>query len=287
MTVRFGPAGQCRYAKELKIKSTMEYLDYLHSLGLSAFEYQCGRGVNIGEEKAQILGAHAAKLGIELSVHAPYYISLASREEEKRLKSIDYILQSAAAVSAMGGRRVVVHPGGLNGRTRKEAAELAASTLAEARCALDAAGFRKVILCPETMGKVSQLGDLDEVLFFCRQDVRALPCIDFGHMNARTHGGLSEKSAFAALLDRMEEELGERARSFHVHFSKIEYSAGGEVRHLTFEDTRFGPNFEPLMELISERSLQPVIICESAGTQSEDACAMMTCYKSMDPGFIA
>ena len=165
MTIRFGPAGQCGQAKELKIKSTLAYLDYLASLGLTAFEYQCGRGVNIGEDKARLLGEHAKELGIELSVHAPYYISLASLEEEKRVKSVDYILQSGRAVTAMGGRRIVVHPGGLNGRSREEAALLAAETLANARRALDEAGLEQVILCPETMGKISQLGDLDEVLF--------------------------------------------------------------------------------------------------------------------------
>jgi deoxyribonuclease-4 len=130
------------------------------------------------------------------------------------------------------------------------------------------------------MGKIGQLGTLDEVLALCAVDKRITPCIDFGHLNARTLGGIQTKVDYAAILDRMEEALGdERARQFHVHFSRIEYSAGGEKRHWTFAETQFGPEPQPLMELLAERDLHPVIICESAGTQAEDAKIMRTMYE--------
>ena len=119
--------------------------------------------------------------------------------------------------------------------------------------------------------KLGQLGTLDEVLALCGVDKRITPCIDFGHLNARTLGGIQTKADYAAILDRMAEVLGDdRARQFHVHFSRIEYSAGGEKRHWTFADTQFGPEPQPLMELLAERQLTPVVICESAGTQAED-----------------
>ena len=106
-------------------------------------------------------------------------------------------------------------------------------------------------------------------------------CIDFGHLNARTLGGIQTKADYAAILDRMAEVLGDdRARQFHVHFSRIEYSAGGEKRHWTFADTQFGPEPQPLMELLAERQLTPVVICESAGTQAEDAQAMQQMYRA-------
>ena len=99
MEAKFGPAGQCGKAKELKIKSTLQYLDYLDQAGLTAFEYSCGRGVNIGEKTARQLGEKAKTLGISMSLHAPYFISLASLEEEKRKKSVEhYIYQSALTV---------------------------------------------------------------------------------------------------------------------------------------------------------------------------------------------
>jgi deoxyribonuclease-4 len=148
--------------------------------------------------------------------------------------------------------------------------------------AMDEAGYADMTLCPETMGKVNQLGTLDEVLALCGVDKRITPCIDFGHLNARTQGGLATKADYAAVLDRMADVLqDDRAAHFHAHFSKIEYTAGGEKQHLTFEDAVFGPQYEPLLDLLYERSLAPVIICESAGTQSEDAAAMSRYYAAL------
>lgn len=164
----------------------------------------------------------------------------------------------------MGGSRIVVHPGGLGGLSRPEAAAKAAGTLLEAQRVLDEAGLSHVHICPETMGKINQLGDLEEVLGFCEFEERFIPCIDFGHLNSRTHGALEEPGAYEAVLDAIRNRLGEeRGKGFHIHFSKIEYSAGGEKVHLTFESTAFGPDPAPLMALLAQRKLSPVCICES------------------------
>ena len=216
-----------------------------------------------------------------MSLHAPYFISLASDDPQKRDNSINYILESAEAVSRLGGDRIVVHPGGLGGLSREEATALACETLTRAQRALDESGLSAVRICPETMGKIGQLGTLDEVLQMCRVDERFLPTVDFGHLNSRTHGEMSTIAQFNALLDRLENELGtERAAQFHSHFSKIEYTAGGEKKHLTFEDTVFGPEPAPLMQLIADRGWSPTFICESAGTQTADAAAMMALWQA-------
>ncbi|EJW92207.1 Xylose isomerase domain-containing protein TIM barrel, partial [gut metagenome] len=170
------------------------------------------------------------------------------------------------------GNRVIFHSGSCGKQSREAALKKALDTMARMRAALDEAGFENILLCPETMGKVGQLGTLDEVLTLCKVDKRILPCVDFGHLNARNQGCIRGKADYAAILDRIEEVLGdERAQRFHVHFSKIEYTAGGEKQHLTFTDTIFGPEPQPLLELFYERNLAPVVICESAGTQAEDA----------------
>ncbi len=281
MSARFGPAGQCQDSRQ-QAKNTIQFIGYIAERGLTAFEYQCGRGVTVGETKAREIGAAARAAGIEISLHAPYYISLASPDEQKRENSITYILQSARAVHWMGGRRIVVHPGGLGKLSRPEAAECASEILVRARQKLDEEGLEEIILCPETMGKVNQLGDLAEILTFCKLDERSLPCIDFGHLNARTQGGLSGKEHFAEILREIGNSLGqERLHAFHSHFSKIQYSAGGEVRHLTFEDEQYGPKFEPLLELVREQGLSPVFICESAGTQTRDALTMKQHYEGL------
>lgn len=280
MAAKFGPAGNSESFYAAGNKATLQAPSWLHSMGLTAYEYQCGRGVRVTEETARAMGAEAEKYGVQMSLHAPYFISLASAEPEKRDNSIRYILESARAVAYMGGERIVVHPGGLGGLSRADATALASETLRRAQEALDAEGLSQVRICPETMGKINQLGDLDEVLRFCSIDERFLPCIDFGHLNSRTLGGLNSEEAFAVLLDRLYNELGaERGSTFHAHFSKIEYTKGGEKRHLTFEDTVFGPEPAPLMKLIRERDLRPTFICESDGTQAEDAATLHALYR--------
>ena len=122
------------------------------------------------------------------------------------------------------------------------------------------------------MGKINQLGTLEEVLELCSIDERLIPAIDFGHLNARTMGTLKTSKDFEKILEATENKIGyDRMKIFHSHFSKIEYTDGGEKKHLTFEDTKFGPDFEPLAEIICKKKLTPTIICESAGTMAIDA----------------
>ncbi len=279
MSAKFGPAGNSESFTKMGYKSSLQVPEYIVKMGLDAFEYQCGRGVNIGQEKATELGKIAKEKGIALSLHAPYYISMSSVEEEKRLNSINYILQSARAVNAMGGERIIVHTGSCGKISRRDALELALDTMKKAIKALDDEGLSSIRICPETMGKVNQLGTLDEVLTLCQLDERLIPCIDFGHLNARDRGILKTYEDFEEIFNKIEDKLGaSRLKEYHSHFSKIEYSAGGEVRHLTFSDEIYGPNFEPVMELTYKKQCSPTIICESAGTQAEDAKAMKDYY---------
>lgn len=280
--IKFGPAGNCDMFYEYGYKNTYEMPDFLGKIGLDAYEIQCGRGVRMKDDSAKLLSDSAAKNGITLSVHAPYYISMSSVEEEKRNGSVNYILQSAELAKKTGAKRIVVHSGSCSKITREYALELALDTMKKAVSELDACGFSDISVCPETMGKINQLGTLSEVIELCRVDERIIPAIDFGHLNARDGGILKTSADFEKIIDTLENTLGgERAKSFHVHFSKIEYSAGGEKRHLTFEDTVFGPDFEPFAEVICKRSLTPTIICESAGTMSKDALYMKQYYNSL------
>jgi len=251
-------------------------------MGLSAFEYQCGHGVRTGEKTARAFGKKAVEHGIAISVHAPYFISLAGDEDQKRENSLGYILQSARLLDWLGGERLVLHPGGAGKGERDRAMALAADTLRSAIKLLDSEHLGHIRLCPETMGKHGQLGSLEEILDLCALDERLLPCVDFGHLNARSAGGCVTREQMDAVLDALENALGkERARVFHAHFSKIEYTQkGGEVRHLTFADNQYGPSFEPLACLLRIRDMHPTIICESRGTQIADAAAMSDIYSN-------
>lgn len=275
MTVKFGTAGnpESFYAKGYKRSSQMPI--FLSECGLDAYEYQCGRGVMLKADTANEIKTEAEKHNITVSLHSPYFISLSTTEESKIANNIRYITESATAVKLLGGNRVVVHSGSCGKVSREQALAASKANLVKAQAALDEMGLSDVILCPETMGKINQIGTLEEVIELCLLDERFIPCIDFGHLNARTLGGIKTAEDYENILNEVENKLGfDRASRFHSHFSKIEYSAGGEVKHLTFDDKVYGPDFEPLAEVILKKNYSPTIISESAGTQSEDAMIM-------------
>lgn len=278
--IRFGPAGLAESFAALGYKKHTQIPEYLSRFGLNAYEYQCGHGLRVNEQTARAVGEGCAKVGIAVSLHSPYYISLSSVEEEKRNNSVSYIIESAKVAGWLGAERIVVHAGSCGKITREEALGYAKDTLKKAQLALDEQGLSKIRICPETMGKINQLGTLDEVLELCLVDERFIPCIDFGHLNARTLGGIKDQNDYLDILNSIEDKLGsERLKSFHSHFSKIEFTTGGEKKHLTFQDTEYGPSFEPLAELVAKKGLLPCFICESAGTQSEDAAEMTRLYQ--------
>lgn len=278
MSATFGPAGN---AGNFPYKSSADAPRWLASLGLDLYEYQCGKGVNVGEDTARRVGEAAREAGIALSLHAPYFINLANPDPDSLNKTTGYIVAACQAADWMGATQVVIHSGALMKRTRREALDIALPALRTVLAACDDAGFGHIALCPETMGKINQLGDLDEVLELCTLDGRLVPTVDFGHLYARTLGELDGPEACVRMLDRIQEVLGEdRASRFHSHFSKIQFTPnGGEKMHLTFDQTEFGPDPVPLMEEVARRGWSPTFICESAGTQAEDALTMKRLYR--------
>ena len=278
MEIKFGPAGNAQSFAEAGFKATVDAPCWLREMGLNAYEYQCGRGVNIGEETARKIAAQAALHDIAMSLHAPYYINLSNRDEERVQKNIGYVLASCQAATWLGADRIVVHTGGVGKQSRTKAFENTKENVRDILNAVEQAGYTTTI-CLETMGKQSVIGSAEEIFELVALDDRLLPCIDFGHLNARTCGKCSTEEEFAQVLDLMENTIGtERARVFHSHFSHIEYGPKGEVRHLTFADEQYGPDFSPLAKLIAQRGWTPRFICESAGTQAEDVKQMMEMY---------
>lgn len=285
MSARFGPAGN---AADFPYKSSVDAPGWLNALGLDCYEYQCGKGVHVGEETARRIGAAAREHGIALSLHAPYFINLANPDQQALQKTIGYITDACQTAQRMGAERVIIHSGALMGRTRRQALELALRALRAVLRACDDAGFGTLTLCPETMGKINQLGDLDEVLELCGLDERLIPCVDFGHLYARSLGADDGPEAMERMLERMEQALGQtRAARFHSHFSHIEFTPkGGELRHRTFDDDGgYGPDWAPLAAAVARRGWSPTFICESAGTQAADACTMKRVYQAYEREF--
>lgn len=254
-------------------KSTVQAPEWVKAFGLDAYEFEAGNGLNAGDETLRKIGDAAREHGILMSFHTPYFISLSGTDPEKRLKSIDYISRSLHASELLGADTIVIHAGSAAKITREEAMRLATDTLEKN---LEVNGQTDIRMGIETMGKINQLGTLDEVIELCKISPKYHPVVDFGHLNARNVGNaFPNVDSYREVFDKIANALGdEYAYNLHCHFSKIEYTQAGEKRHLTFADTLYGPDFEPLAEAIIKEGVAPRIISESDGTQAEDALAM-------------
>jgi len=277
--IKFGPSGTDEAFASEGLKHTTEVPSFIRRNGLDIFEYSFGRGVRITRETAEIIGQVFRENEVGISVHAPYYINFAGEDPVKVRATFDYLFQSLDAIGAFGGTRVVFHPGSPLGAERRVAMDRLIRSMTLFMEEFYQKGYEDRYICAETMGKINQLGDLSEIIEIVRLSDNILPCIDFGHLNARTYGSLKTKEDYRRVLDAMIEGVGfEKTKNMHVHFSKIEYGKGGEIRHLTFADDVYGPEFEPLAELLYEYKLEPWVLSESAGTQSLDAKTMKNLY---------
>lgn len=272
----FGPSGHSEsYAAE-GLTSTADMPRWISARGLDIFEYSFGRGVRVSTATAAAIGEKCDEYGVEMSVHAPYFINFASPEPEKAQNSVNYILSSLKVLKAFGGERCVFHAGA-QGQDSREAAfartkDMFARTL---ELIAEEPDYADLIVCPETMGKQAQIGTVEEVVELCRLGENVYPCVDFGHINALYGGSLKSARDFEDVVKKLLDGLGEKkTKNMQVHFSKIQYGAKGEIRHLTFADDVYGPEFEPFAEIIVKYGLTPHILSESAGTQAEDSAAM-------------
>ncbi len=280
--MRFGPSGNSESFFVQGHKSTIEQPKWLFdNFGLDAFEYSFGRGVRITEKSARQIGEAFDEYGIQKSVHAPYFINLATEEESKKQNCFKYFEQACRAAQWMGAKRVIFHPGAQGKMERAKAVDNILTFFPDILCRLEESGLLEgITLCPETMGKLGQIGDVQEVLALCALDDRLIPCIDFGHLYARRLGEFGDYESFAEVLDEIETSLGlQRAKKIHVHFSRIEYTKGGEKRHWNYEDQQFGPDFDPLALLFVQRDYDAVVICESSGKMAEDAATYRDIYQ--------
>ena len=278
-TATFGPSGHDESFAQEGYISTLQMPQWLSDKGLELFEYSFGRGVRISDVTAEAIGDMADKFGVEMSVHAPYFINFASVEQDKADNSVRYLTDSLGALRHFHGSRCVFHTGAEGKQPRNEAFARAKDNFTKALDVIAQQGLDDLIVCPETMGKQAQIGTVDEVVELCKLGDNVYPCVDFGHVNSLWQGALKTKEDFQRIVDKLFDGLGEKkTKNMHVHFSKIQYGAKGEIRHLTFADTVYGPEFEPPAEVIVKNGLTPHILSESAGTQMFDARAMKAAY---------
>ncbi len=281
--IRIGPSGNSLAFYDSGLEHTYQAPAWLKELGLNAFEYSFGRGVKLSDSTALKLKTEMDKYDIALSVHAPYYTNLANPDPEMIKKTFSYVYDSIIAVNKMGGKRVVFHPASCGKDTRENAvARAKANLITMMQTFSETLPFDDYILCPETMGKTMQIGTYEEIVDFCKVDSHLIPCFDFGHINSYSQGSLKTSDDYRKIIDYTFENLGEyKAKNLHIHFSKIMYGQKGEIKHLTFADDKYGPEYEPLAKIIDEYNMTPVIICESDGTMSDDALKIKKYHKNI------
>lgn len=277
--VLFGPSGNSESFFNEGHSATLESPAWVKAKGLDLFEYSFGQGYRMSSDTAVKIGNEFKKEGIELSVHAPYFINFANPDDEMFSKTIGYISTGIKFLKNLQAKRLIFHPASCGKQTREDAVKLMMERFKEVMPSFEKELDDDMFLCPETMGKLMQIGTYKEVIDLCTISSKLIPTFDFGHINALTQGSLKSADDYKRIFDYCFEKLGEeRTKNAHIHFSKIQYGSKGEIRHLTFEDDVYGPNFEDLAKVLVDYDLSCHVVCESAGTQAEDSLIMKDIY---------
>lgn len=278
--IRFGPAGNSQIFYDSGYKHSVDAPSFCAKHGLEAYEYSFGRGFTMSLETAKLLGQRAKENQVLISLHAPYYVNLANESDEMAKKSFEYIRKGMEYLDVMDGRDYVVHLASCGKLSRPQALALTSKRLDEVLQIIYDNKLNSRKLCPETMGKYMQIGTYQEIIDLCTKDQILVPTFDFGHINCIMQGGLKTKDDYRRIFDYSIEKLGhQKTKNCHIHFSKIEYTNKGEVKHLTLDDTQYGPEFQPLACVIKEYGLTPTIISESKEKMMEDAITLSQIYK--------
>jgi len=239
--IKLGPGGTAGLGYE-------EGLKEINRLKLTALEVEYTHGINMSNETAKKVGDSAKKLDVSLSVHAPYFINLASEEKAKVNASKIRILQSCERASYLGAEYVVFHPGFYGKKTREEIYSTIKVQIQDLMKTIKEKKWN-VQLALETTGKHSAFGDLDELLSLAKE-IKCSFTIDFSHLKARSQG----KTSYAEMLDKVKQ-----FKHIHSHFSGIEWTEKGERRHLLTPEKEI----KDLLQEVLKRKLDITIINES------------------------
>ncbi|MBI5159212.1 TIM barrel protein [Candidatus Micrarchaeota archaeon] len=279
MVLNFGPAG---IPLDCPQRSTLEGVRYSAKIGLRAMECEFVRGVRMSEAEARIVGAEAARLGVSLSAHAPYYINCCPTDKSKEATAERNLLATAKIASALGVKTIVFHPGYRMGRDSPTCLKQAKVLLEQVLEKMRELKIKSVLLGLETVGKHAQFGNLSENCELSKAlgEENTVPVVDFAHVHATREGGLKTKNDFKKIFDELERSFSSSyVKRFHSHFSEIEFSEKGERYHLPLH-SKDSPPITPLLQVIKENNYAGTIICETPELE-RDALKMQEEWKRM------
>jgi len=292
---KFGVAGFPPNFKKSKYKKSRDNIfKWLNSLNLDWIELQNTYGVKMPEEQALRYKELAKQSNIGISLHAPYYITLASADQSIVRRSQDRVVQSFRLAEITGAERVIFHPGHFLGKhdiDRKKGTEKLIRRINEIK---DDLPTNKVKLYPEIAGSINQLGSLMEIIEICSKVTFARPCLDLAHLHAREGGSLVNTADIVNVFDKIEKYLGRATlENCHIHMYPVGVSHLGENKHRAFSDRithlqhnmfesntddKYYPQAELFIEAILHKQINPIVICEAKDTQEVGAILMKKIY---------
>tara|TARA_Y100000310_G_C20662623_1_gene805620 strand:- start:16 stop:834 length:819 start_codon:yes stop_codon:yes gene_type:complete len=248
-------------------RNTLEGIKEVKNLGLGAMEMEFVRSVNISEEKAPEVNKIKNENDVVLTCHAPYFINLNAQEKDKLIASQHRILNSAKIANLCGAWSVCFHPGFYMKEDPKKVYDKVKENMKFIVQTLKDEG-NEIWLRPETTGKPTQFGDLNEILSLSLEFENVMPCVDFSHFHARTNGLYNSYKEFYEILNLIEKKLGrEGLDNMHIHVAGIAYGPKGEKHHLNLEESDF--NFKELMKALNDFKVKGVLISESPNIEGD------------------
>lgn len=294
----FGVAGfpPAFFESEYRKKRT-NIFEWLNSLSLNWVELQNTYGVKMKESQAHEYRELACKYNIGISLHAPYYITLASGDPDVVKRSIERIFQCYWLADIIGAQRIIFHPGFYSGKTdedRKKGLDQLINGLLSIKNDIP----NNIYLYAETAGKCSQLGSLEEIIKICSSVPYVRPCLDLAHIHGFTHGSLTSTESIIKVMDYVEQELGKQLlMETHFHMYPVEIDKNGEKRHRAFfeknelqqinlfsnvKDEWFYPRPEHFISAVKQKEIYPIVVCEALNSQEQGAMLMKKIYEEND-----
>lgn len=274
-------------------KKRSNIFEWLDSLSLNWVELQNTYGVKMKEDQAKEYRELASKYDIGVSIHAPYYITLASGDSDVVKRSIERIFQCYWLADIIGANRIIFHPGFFSGKTdedRKRGLDQLINGLLSIKDDIP----NNIYLYAETAGKCSQLGSLEEIIKICNAVPYVRPCLDLAHIHGFTHGSLISTESIVKVIEYVEQELGKKMlEEIHFHMYPVEIDKNGEKRHRAFfeknelqqinlfskEDEWFYPRPEHFVSAIKQKGICPIVVCEALNSQEQGAMLMKKLYR--------
>jgi len=259
-------------------RDTLNGVKQVRVLGLDAMEFEFVQSVHVNEKLAPVIKKTAEDLNVVLTCHGQYYVNLAAIEPVKLHASVNRMLSAAKRVHECGGWSITWHMGYYLGRPKDKVHEIVKHGVKDVVKKLQDEGV-KIWIRPETTGKETQWGDLQETIKLAQEVEQVLPCVDFGHLHARYNGTNNTLEEFRDILSQIEKGLGRDALdNMHIQCCGINYGPKGEKNHLNFEDSDF--NWRDMLKAWKEFKIKGVVITESPNIE-QDALFLQKTYKSL------